>query len=564
MSTTPGPVAVRSSPVARSIPAHVGRWLGASTLGPAWISSLLLWASFPPLGLGPLGWLAPLGWLIVIRRPALVGRRPGLALWSAGFVFWLLSVEWLRHAHPAAAVGALALAAYLGGYVWAFVLLARVAVHRWRWPLVAAAPVVWVGLELVRGHLLGGFTFSCLGHTQHRWLAILQIADLGGAYAVSGLVMLVAAALVELVPGSAHRRRWWPLGVALAAVAGALGYAQSRMGPALEGQERIALIQGATPTEVKHDPARHEQVWREHYGLSREAAAARPRPACLIWPETMFREPLYTWSDDVSPPAGANWTVADLQASARHAEQLLGDTARSLGTRLVVGLDVLDFGPGTRRIYNSAVQVSPQGQLEARYDKMHPVMFGEYVPLGNWIPALYGWLPVPQGLEVGTRHASFQVGSLRGAANICYECTLPQLLRYQVQTLAARGEEPEVLVNLTNNGYYGGAAELDLILISCVMRAIEFRKPHLVAANCGFSAWIDGDGRIRSRGPRQQTAIVWAQPAADSRRSLYLAGGDWFAGGCLACCLAMVGTAIWDRWRPRRGPEEPGKAAQGP
>src|SRR5690606_34055938 len=95
-------------------------------------------------------------------------------------------------------------------YLPAFVGLSRVAVHQWKLSVVWSAPMVWTGLELLRGHLLSGFSMGLLGHTQVDWPAMTQIADLGGAYAVSFVVMVVAACLARLWPVGGERRAWWP------------------------------------------------------------------------------------------------------------------------------------------------------------------------------------------------------------------------------------------------------------------------------------------------------------------------------------------------------------------
>ena len=93
-----------------------------------------------------------------------------------------------------------------------------------------------------------------------------------------------------------------------------------------------------------------------------------------------------------------------------------------------------------------------------------------------------------------------------------------------------------MLVNLTNDGWFWGSSELDMHLVCGVFRAVECRKPFLIAANTGFSAWIDGDGRIRQQGPRRAKDVILAEPRSTGRRSWYLEHGDWFAGVCLAAC----------------------------
>ena len=144
------------------------------------------------------------------------------------------------------------------------------------------------------------------------------------------------------------------------------------------------------------------------------------------------------------------------------------------------------------------------------------------------------------------------VRGVRLAPNICYETVLPHVIRCQVLDLRAAGREPDVLVNLTNDGWFRGSSELDLHLICGVFRAVECRKPFLVAANTGFSAWIDADGRILQRGPRHDTGTILAEVAADPRDSWYLRHGDWPAGVCLAASVIFAAVGLWDRVR-RRG-----------
>src|SRR5438270_470686 len=141
-----------------------------STWAIALAGSLLMWAALPPLDWWPLAWVAPVPWLLLVRQERLSGRRPYRALWLAGFVFWLAALYWLTLPHWATSFGWLALSFYLAFYIPVFVGLTRVAVHRLGISLLVAAPIVWTGLELAKGHLLSGFTMGSLGHTQFRFL----------------------------------------------------------------------------------------------------------------------------------------------------------------------------------------------------------------------------------------------------------------------------------------------------------------------------------------------------------------------------------------------------------
>ncbi len=127
------------------------------------------------------------------------GQAPYAALFLAGFCYWMATLHWLRFPHPLTSIGWVALSLYLGVYLPVFVGLSRVAVQQLRIPLVAAAPVVWTGLELAQTHLLTGFNMASLGHTQYRWIALVQICDLFGAYGVTFLVMFVAACIASAI-----------------------------------------------------------------------------------------------------------------------------------------------------------------------------------------------------------------------------------------------------------------------------------------------------------------------------------------------------------------------------
>jgi apolipoprotein N-acyltransferase len=172
---------------------------------------------------------------------------------------------------------------------------------------------------------------------------------------------------------------------------------------------------------------------------------------------------------------------------------------------------------------------------------MHPVMFGEYVPLAKTFPWIYSLTPLHAGIESGVNTPTFPAGKSRVAANICYESVLSHVIRAQVSEQRARGEEPDVLVNLTNDGWFRGSSELDLHLVCGVFRAVECRKPFLVAANTGFSAWIDSSGRVVKKAGRRTTGWIVADVELDDRRSPYLAYGDVPAGTCLIACIGLAG-----------------------
>ncbi len=559
-------------------------WL-RSTFGIALVGSLLYWAALPPLALGPLGWIAPVPWLLLVRAEAMPGRRPYRALWLAGLVLWLSALHWLRLPHPATSLGWVALSAYLACYLPVFVGLSRVAVHRLRVPLWLAAPIAWTGLELARAHLLTGFLMASLSHTQVHWPAVIQLSDLVGQYGVDFLMMLVAASVASVLgnaecgmrsakctsqpsePGRPRPRLTWPpthlatLAPAILAFAAAIGYGYWRMGEldtiaadAATTGPRVAIIQGNSLAEWKQDPERERDIMDEYVRLSREAVT-RPRQEnarpvdLVIWPETMFRNALISFAPDYPWPPDAAGTPDEVEAVAKRD---LAALVAQLGTPVLVGIDRVEWpADGTYRAYNSAVLVDRAGQITGTYDKVHLVVFGEYIPFADWIPFLYRLTPLTGGMQSGTGPVGLHSNGVCYAPDVCYESVLPHVIRRQVAELDARSERPDVLVNLTNDAWYWGSSELDMHLACDVFRAVECRLPMIVAANGGLSAWIDRCGRIRAQGPRQQSAVILADVELADTPSYYVQFGDWFAGVCAACCVALAAVGLAGRYRRR-------------
>lgn len=528
----------------------------------------LIWTCFPPLNLWPLAWVAPLPWLYLVRQPRLGMHRPYGKLYLVGLFHWLVLIQGVRLPHWSAYFGWLALASYLAAYFPLFIGLSRTAVHTMRVPLWLAAPTVWCGLELARGYLFTGFSIALLGHTQIAWTQLIQIADLGGAYAVSFLIMLVSAASLDLWPwhGSFRRACWPGPAIAVAAMVLALVYGSARLATcaavdqAASTTARVALIQGSIDTTFsQHDDPR--DAFAQYLGLARQAVEQYKPLDLIVWPESMYTSdlPLYTSQAPVAKPAEIPMSddafgteiVARQQAFRDKAAWMVGE----LGAALLVGTEVVHFGPQTPQRFNSAVWIKPNGQIAERYDKMHPVMFGEYVPFGDKFPLLYRLTPMSGGLTEGKTGVLVEAGGVTFSPSICFENTVPHLIRRQVRSLDATGAGPDVLVTITNDGWFWGSSLLDLHLTCGVFRAVENRRPLLIAANTGFSASIDRGGKILARGPRRDTGVLLAEVPAARMKSHYLALGDWFAGVCVLFCLvaAVVG---------HKSPEKPSQSEQ--
>ena len=554
----------------------------------SWRESTFVWAlaggvalyvAFPPCGLWPLAWVAPIPWLILVERPQWPGRRPWLALWAASAAHWLAMLQGIRLAHWANYFGWLALSLYIAVYLPVFIGLARVAVHQCRLPLLVAAPVVWTGLELARGHLITGFSMALLGHTQRDWVCLIQISDLFGAYGVSFLVMFGAACLTRMRPFAVRRSFLRPLILLVAAMTGVLGYGCYRLrfsaaASSRPATVRVALIQASVDKVFEYDPQRSIDTFLQYRGLALQARDRHPDLDLIVWPESVFTgvtpellaehgllsSPHSALSDDERrylERAIAAFEQKTQDTAARINRTVRGGQKRRLNIHQIVGHEtVVYLGQGRFREHNAALLLDPSGKVAGRYYKMHPVMFGEYVPFGDVFPWLYRLTPLPQGLTPGDAPAAFDVRGIRFSPSICFESTVPHLIRRQVAELRRRGAPPDVLVNVTDDGWFWGSSILDFQATCAAFRAVELRRPFLVAANTGISAWIDGDGRIRQLSPRRTTHIIVADVRPDGRRSVYETLGDLPAGICLAACLAFAAAHFGSRWKTLAEPPE--------
>jgi apolipoprotein N-acyltransferase len=555
------------------------------TLALGLLGALLCYLAHPPVGWSLLAWVGPTPWLLLARLPRLPGRRPYLMLWLSGIAFWLAAIQWIRLPYWANIFGLFLLAGYLGAYLPLFVGLTRVAVHRLNVPLWIAAPVAWTGLEWLRARLLTGFLMASLAHTQVGRPRIIQIADVFGEYGMTFLIVLVAAAIAAALPLSwfamssdsepgrerPRRIKLRPLLPAALALVAAIAYGECRLRQgaaaaktqaAADAGPTIALIQSDMLADWKGDAARDATVMTQLFELSQQAVNESKAPVDLVvWPETMYRDPL-TMLDPANGPPAAMFDAAQLDATRRD----LAAKAEKLGAAILVGVDryvavkdeiVRDESgrPMGYRIdgYNSSALVDRAGKLVGTYDKMHLLPFGEFIPLVDWLPFLRGYSPITGRAIPGVLPKPINHDGVQYSVNICYETVLPHLIRRQfVHAIEQHDAPPDVMVNLTNDAWYWGSSELDMHLASGVFRAVEMRTPLVISANRGLSAYVDYLGRVVQVTERNQPATLVAtvrlNPNASAYPNLFAAYGDWLATVCLICCmvLAIIG------WRQRR------------
>jgi apolipoprotein N-acyltransferase len=546
-------------------PCHlVTRWPFAAAL----TSSALLWACHFPLAWGWLGWFALVPLLLLVRAE-MKGWKRGLAAWVGGLGFFLPALQWMRVADDMMVFCWLGLALYCSFYFPLGIALLRRIDRRVRLPLTVTVPVVWTALEFLRSRFGGGFSWYLLGQTQHDFLAIIQVVDVAGVGAVTFLVAAVNGLIAEWLSAKAQPLQRLGLRPQLIAVLLAflltLTYGAWRLSQnTFAAGPRVALIQGNMPQGVRNDASNPNATGQaaamktiKHFkALCDEAAAREPRPDLIVWPETSFP---YDWValDSAFPPDRV--TNAGVREDLKLCSQDVRECGRLWKTNVLLGLnsEVIEADDPVRmRRYNSALLVRPDGSAEARYDKMHRVPFGEYVPFVETFPFLQKLAPY-NGFAYSIRAGAvatrfdFAAGgkSYRFGVLVCYEDSDADLAREYVRPGA--GVAVDFLVNISNDGWFKCTSEHEEHLAVSRFRAVECRRALCRAVNMGISAVIDGNGRVVALpGPTWAASKgieegVTAPVPIDGRTSVYAWAGDWLPW---LCWLGLVVGCV----RPRR------------
>lgn len=553
-----------SEPENPTIVPLASRW---PTLRVGLVSALLLWLAQPPLGWWPLAWIAPLGWLAIAHRKETLDRGDWWRIYCSGFVYWLAVLHWIRLPHPLTIFGWPLLCLYLACYPFMFVALIRMARWKQPTPLWIVAPIVGTGLEFLQANLFTGFLMGAISHTQAGQLWLIQIASLGGAYAITFLVILFASLLFEFYVGynCLRHRIAMPL-IAVWVVSAAALFSVLHKSEienlTYDSKINVALIQGDTRATWDPDPGRQQRIMDRQVALSIEAVekakAERIELDLIVWPESMFRSPLDTFAGELAPQPEAN---EDLVRSYDHTMAWFKSLADRIQTPALLGIDHYDWIPDPDNEsklpkalpYNSAALIDSEGKLLSVYDKTHRVPFGEYIPFAEHLPAMYYLTPMASGLKGGEGPIAMELpkrGSnqtIRLAPSICYETVVPHVIHRHVAQLTEAGKAPELLVNVTNDAWFWGSSELDMHLACAIYRAIETGTPLVVAANGGLSAAISASGEVLALSPRQEEHVLFASVPLRNRGepTFYVRYGDCFAGGCLvACCLVLLSASL--------------------
>jgi len=564
--------------------------------------------AFPKFSLAGFAWIAPALMLAAAHgKSGGAGFRIGCV---SGLVFWLVSLSWLL-LMPATGfpiLGWLALAGYVALYFGAWVgLVAPDAsqagpagmnglldkwideaphpsthppihssthpiIHqpanppiplggwpreswsgRTLWALGGAA--VWVALEMVRARLFGGFPWSFLGVSQYQYAPLIQLAAVTGVYGVSFLIvwfslsLYSAARMILLHP--AKRQVWQveivlPLSVVIGCYVG--GFLAMQRPVPTENYVRVTAIQPSVPQTLIWNSDENVRRFQALLELSQRALADGTNASdLLVWPESAV--------PDIDEPT----------------YEAINQFVRSNHVWLVLNGEDVEIHPPATNFFNAAFLIGPDGRWRQAYHKRQLVIFGEYVPLANWLPFLKWLTPITGGWTPGDRPGTFSLerrlppspagviqitpepaagdsATVNCAPLICFEDTFPGAARDSAQP------DEDFLVNLTNDGWFKESAEQWQHLANAVFRAVENGLPLLRCANNGVTCLINRHGRVVTTfrdGRNSEYGRGWftvdiplVAAGQKSEATHYRRHGDWFGWGCVAVTVVSLTTRI--------------------
>ncbi len=491
-----------------AMPGHFGWWpLLFVSLIPLLLAALYL----PPRKSFRMGLLAgliyhalTLYWIVVVLE-----KYGGMPLWISVAAMLLLSAY---------------MALYWGGFCF---ILSWLAGRHWQQErsiitMVAAAPLLWVGLETLRGMLFTGFPWLDIGYGLYSQPMLIQAADIGGHHIISFTVVLVCAFIAAIIDRQLPQVNWNVsmekrlLFVACSFIIFVFGYSMLKyqtmaqsMGRAITAE--VTVVQGNILQDEKWQADKKEATVDIYEKLSRQGL--RNTTELLVWPETAL--PFYPQRD----PLG----------------ERIGEFTREENVYMLTGAPTFTMTMGESdgepliRYYNSVLLFSPDGEIIGNYAKQHLVPFGEYVPLRDFFFFLSPLVEGSGDFSAGQSSLPLMLGeSIRIGVLICYESIFPEIARDKV----AHGAN--LLVNITNDAWYGKTSAPYQSMAMAVFRAVETKRSLVRAANTGISGFVDPVGNVMQETDIFTPATITARVPILEEETLFVRYGYRFGTVCLA------------------------------
>jgi len=388
-----------------------------------------------------------------------------------GILFWLFTIYWLVYV---TFLGYLLLVLYLGLYFAIFGLFFYKFKEN-NFLNVFFLSSLWVIEEFLRSYLFSGFGWALLGYSQYKNLVLIQLADIGGVWLVSFLVMAVNLNLYYLFqkPILIKKTKYILCILFLMGINLLYGYYQlfsvSIKSEFPRQSFKISLIQANIPQEIKWKVQERDFILNKYFNLTKKVL--KENPNLVIWPEASLpcvleEEPIYF--------------------------ERVKDFVKENKISLLLGAVTYRSG----LYYNSAILVSADGEIIEKYDKIHLVPFGEYIPLRKIFGFLEAIVPIGDFAK-GNDYTVFKLSTLNDELSafsvlICFEDIFPEIS----QEFVKRGAG--FLVNITNDAWFKKSPAAYQHLSASVFRAVENRLFLVRCANTGISGFISPTGKIKA------------------------------------------------------------------
>lgn len=527
------------------------QWLWQSTIALA--TAILLILSFPGYEWSFLAWIA-LAPLLQVIAGGVTLRRAFWLGWLTGVVFTFFAENWIAHSMThfgqmltvVAYAVAFLFASILAVFPALFAATMALLVRRFGWWAIAIAPIVWVATEWLR-QFVTGVTWNALGVSQVAHFPIARLARFGGVYLISAEVVAASSLLVlSLKLRERNVARAAAMLLIIAAMAFAVPEPEDQSKALPNTTVTVVGVQPNLPPDSSDAPEDFARNLENNLKLTRDAINRTPDKAAdiAVWAEsplTLFYE---------TDPA---------------TREKLDALARETGSYLIVNTVAKDDWRFHNSVHTIGPNQGPTAKTFRRYDKIRLVPFGEYVPwravLGRFVPAIVGDFTagkeaVVNQLRMETQRAAVlsdsapieqsTLGAIERTTNyvrigsfICYEAAYPDLVRRFVQNGAT------LLVNVSNDAWFGNTAGARQHQAHAMMRAIENDRDLVRVTNTGITALITADGQVVDPLPMFTAGSQAWQAQARRRMTFYAKNGDWFAIGCvvvslIAAALAMI------------------------
>jgi len=440
------------------------------------LSGMFLFLSFPKYGSGLLAWIAFIPLFFALKKAAtftqglLLGFITGIVSYT-GIIYWIAFVI-INYGYLPLYTGIvvmLLLACYLSIYIALFA--GCIVYFREGIPLYLTAPVLWVCFEYGKSFLLTGFPWENLGYSQYLNTYLLQFADIAGVFGLSFLIVLINATVFEVI-NKRSKKEYIIACVVFLILAGAYAYGICRLdqvnksvrnSPGME----VSLIQGNIDQSIKWDENYKRETLNKYEQLSLNSLPGNG--SLIVWPET-----------------AAPFFFQDINSLHNQIINL----SRKTNSWLLFGSVSSSQTKNTNDYFNSAYLLSPSGEVKGRYDKVHLVPYGEYVPYRDIFPFVKKLTAGIGDLGRGAGFNPLSLDNKKIGILICYESILPFAARMY------KNNSADLLVNITNDAWFGKTSAPFQHFSMAVFRSVETRLYLVRAANTGISGIIDPGGHI--------------------------------------------------------------------